>query len=118
MTIEEWLAGWDALNEERERIAALFAEAEAGNTGALYKADEARTDLHEREAEFAGSAAVILRKLRTNSTLPSERGTKAWYHLDGSLCFDPVTNPEAKVHRNAYPAQGICDEHDQVVTYK
>jgi hypothetical protein len=83
--IKDWLDGWDALNVQRKEIEDLWEKVHAGDTASIYKADEKSTDLHELESDFAQSAAEILRELYVNSTLPSERGERAWQHLDGEF---------------------------------
>lgn len=112
MSIEEWLAGWDALNAERERIAALF---EAANNGEarFEEADSARFDLWERESELAQGAAEIFRELRKNSGEPNPE-EKYWRHFDGEVCTSASTPPAADYGDGT----GVCDEHDRQVTFR
>lgn len=112
-TIEEWLAQYDALDAESKEVTALFDAANEGE-GRYEEADSARFDLWEQYADLAHSAADMLRELHRNSTLPSERGDKAWYHIDDTLCTEDgeaVSNLYSKV-------TGVCHEHDRRVNYR
>lgn len=113
-TILEWLAQYDALDAESKEVTALFDAANEGE-GRYEEADSARFDLWEQYADLAHSAAELLRELHRNSTLPSERGDKAWYHLDGGLC----TEDETKIRMfDGRRKTGICNAHDRRVSLK
>jgi hypothetical protein len=60
MTREEWLAAYDALEPERERVARLFEAANCGE-GSFEHADTVSFDLNERYRDLAHAAAEILR---------------------------------------------------------
>lgn len=61
MNRQEWLAEYDALDEEYERVSEMKEAAGMGE-GSYEAADTAGFDLNERYAELAQSAAEILRQ--------------------------------------------------------
>lgn len=99
--IEDWLAQYDALDEDRKVIEDAMTEAEESCN--YEHADSLRFDLWEKEAGLADSAAELLRTLHTNSNLPE----KSWQHLDGSVCDSEVSQE--------LPGVGICEDHDRRV---
>lgn len=109
--IKEWLDRYDALDAKRKEVQELFDAANEGE-GRFEDADSKRFDLWEVESDLAQDAATLLRELYVNSTLPSERGERAWQHLDGELCTS------ANMLTYASPTEGICEEHDRRVFYR
>ena len=61
MSRTEWIAAYDELEPERERVAALFEDANNGE-GSIEHADTASFVLNEKYRDLAHVAAEVLRK--------------------------------------------------------